>query len=322
VEISYTTPLRRAWQRMQAMLFRPFHLEHWLVLGFAAFLSNLIGQGGGLFGGKSGWTSNHDSSPRVAAAVEVARDKVLNFLQNPAVLVTIAVGLVFFAIVLLLMSWLSARARFVFLDEVASGRAEFLEPWHRTAKLGRSLFLFYAAFSFAWLVPLSVAGLTFRAQIVELASGTPLTLPSIGSVVFGAIVGGLLSLVLAFVSFLTREFVVPVMLLHDESAWSAWSRFGKLFGRRPGDFVAYTLFVMLVWTGVSVALVVAGVATCCIGLVLMMIPYVGSVLLLPVEVTAQAYPVEFLAQYGPEWDLFAARAPRSEEPGPAAPILG
>ena len=37
--ISLAVPLQRAWGRMERMLFRPFRLRTWFVLGFAAFLS-------------------------------------------------------------------------------------------------------------------------------------------------------------------------------------------------------------------------------------------------------------------------------------------
>ena len=151
-------------------------------------------------------------------------------------------------------------------------------------------------------------------------AGTGSVWPSLPGMVLGVGFALLLSLLLGFVSFMTREFVVPLMLMYDESASHAWTRFWPLLASRPGEFIAYTLFVGVVWIGVSVALVVAGVATCCIGLLLMMLPYVGSVFLLPVEVTSRAYGPEFLAQFGPGWDLFAARAPRAEEP--AGPPLG
>ena len=40
--VSYIEPLQRAWARAERMLFKPFRLEMWLVLGFAAFLSELF----------------------------------------------------------------------------------------------------------------------------------------------------------------------------------------------------------------------------------------------------------------------------------------
>ena len=40
----------------------------------------------------------------------------------------------------------------------------------------------------------------------------------------------------------------------------------------------------------------------------MVIPYVGTVLLLPLGVFNRAYSLHYLAQYGPEFDVFAGSA--------------
>jgi hypothetical protein len=37
-----------------------------------------------------------------------------------------------------------------------------------------------------------------------------------------------------------------------------------------------------------------------------MIPYLGTVLMLPILVFERSYSLYYLAQYGPEWDVFAA----------------
>jgi hypothetical protein len=320
VEISYTAPLRRAWQRMQAMLFRPFLLEKWLVIGLSAFMANLLRTGGGFLGWNNGFPSRHTSPPHAERALEAAHDQLLALLDKPVVLLLIAAGLVMAGILLLLCTWVGARARFVFLENVITGRGAFVEPWGRHGRLGHSLFLWYAAISFAWLLPIGAAAAPFWNSIVSALAGTGFVWPALPGVVIGIGAALLLSALLAFVTFMVSEFVVPLMLMYDEGASRAWARFWPLLMSHIGEFIAYTLFVMVVWMAVSVALLVAGIATCCIGLLLMMTPYVASVLLLPLEVTARAFGPEFLSQFGPEWDLFAARAPRAEDP--AGPALG
>ena len=320
VEISYTAPLRGAWQRMQAMLFRPFHIERWLVVGFAAFLANMFNSGGGLFSWNKGFGSHHDTLPQVGDQLQGLRDHVLTLLEKPLVLLVIAIGLVVFGIMLLVFAWASARAQFVFLDNVATGRGEFVAPWRRYGRLGRSLFLWYAAFSFAWLLPIGVAAYPFGNALAGVLRGEGWVSPPLAVMILGGAAAAVLVLLLTFVSFLMRQFVVPLMFRHGENATQAWARFGPLLSAHPGEFVAYALFVMVVWLGVAVAVLVAGVVTCCIGLALMLVPYVGTVLLLPIEITARAYGPTFLAQFGPEWDVFAAHAPRTDEP--VAPLLG
>jgi hypothetical protein len=41
MSVQYVPPLLRAWARAKRMLFSPFRLQTWFVLGFASFLSDL-----------------------------------------------------------------------------------------------------------------------------------------------------------------------------------------------------------------------------------------------------------------------------------------
>ena len=47
MNIQFFEPLTRAWERMKHILWRPFDLAKWLVLGFSAWLAGLAGSGGG-----------------------------------------------------------------------------------------------------------------------------------------------------------------------------------------------------------------------------------------------------------------------------------
>jgi hypothetical protein len=63
--------------------------------------------------------------------------------------------------------------------------------------------------------------------------------------------------------------------------------------------------------------------TCCCAGCLLLLPYLGTVLLLPVLVFKRAYPLYFLAQFGPEYDVFPPPSAAAPSPGlppmPAAP---
>jgi hypothetical protein len=41
----------------------------------------------------------------------------------------------------------------------------------------------------------------------------------------------------------------------------------------------------------------------------MIIPYLGTVLLLPILVFKRAYSLHYLAQYGPQYDVFPSATP-------------
>jgi len=67
-----------------------------------------------------------------------------------------------------------------------------------------------------------------------------------------------------------------------------------------------------------VAMAVVRVSTCCVGFALFAVPYVKQIALLPALATIRGIGPEFLAQFGPEFDLYAsAPAPASAPPAPA-----
>jgi len=71
---------------------------------------------------------------------------------------------------------------------------------------------------------------------------------------------------------------------------------------------------------VSAVVAAAGALTCCALFLVLAIPYVGTVVLLPVYVTARAFGPEFLAQFGPEFETWPAADPAPDpEPLPEAP---
>src|SRR5262249_18422489 len=126
---------------------------------------------------------------------------------------------------------------------------------------------------------------------------------------------------------LTSSFVVPIMYRHDLSATAAWSRLLGLMGENVPSFGLFLLFVFGLLVLVGLGIVAVGLLTCCVGFLLLILPYVGSVLLLPVTLTLRALSLEFLAQFGPEWSVFpqappvvpAAPPPPPPPPSPPAP---
>jgi len=111
-----------------------------------------------------------------------------------------------------------------------------------------------------------------------------------------------------------KNFVVPIMYKHRLPASRAWGRFLALFKQHLLHFVLYGLFIFVLSFLVFVAIVMAGLLTCCVGFILLIIPYIGTVVTLPVWYTLRAFSLEYLAQFGPEYDLFP---PIEDSPQPA-----
>jgi uncharacterized membrane protein len=123
---------------------------------------------------------------------------------------------------------------------------------------------------------------------------------------------------MSYISLFLRDFVAPIMYKHKMNATQAWGRFLSIFRQHPFQFVLYGLFVFILIVLAIIAIVLAGVFTCCIGLVLFVIPYIGTVLTLPVWYTYRAFSLEYLAQFGPDFELFPSLPPdTSSETAPA-----
>lgn len=103
------------------------------------------------------------------------------------------------------------------------------------------------------------------------------------------------------------------------SCSEAWKVFLGVFGKYPFHFIGYGLLVFLGMIAFAVAVVVAGVATCCIGWLVLIVPYISTVATLPVWYTYRAFSLEFLAQFGPEFDAFKRSGPAGIA-APEAPV--
>ena len=308
MSVEYFLPLERAVARMKALLFRPFRLETWIVVGFAAFLARLL-EGGG--GGTHGLRYLAGDRPGQDPGEGIER--VREALAEPFWLLVAGAVLVLVLVLGVLFTWISSRAKFVFLDDVVRERAAIAEPWRRYARLGDSLFLWRIVFLISVLAGTLLLAAPFVA--VSIAAGA--------SGASGLAVGTALLLLPAllawaiaatYAAFFLESFVVPIMYRHGLSATRAWGKFLPLFRANFWRFVLFGLFVFALFLGVALVLFVAGCATCCCGFLLMAIPYVGSVVLLPISAAYRAYGPEFLAQFGPEWSVFEPEPPPAEPP--------
>ncbi len=73
MNISYFDPLSKGWRRMKEILFNPFDMTKWFMLGFTAFLAGLLdGPGGGNGGNKFDKFDNRHNFDDVAEFPSIA----------------------------------------------------------------------------------------------------------------------------------------------------------------------------------------------------------------------------------------------------------
>ena len=311
--ISVVEPVSRAVDWATQVLFRPFNFEKWLVLGFCAWLA-LLGENGG---GTSNW-SEGDEVPSVDNGVREASEWVLAHLM----LILTVVGVLFvlcFALWLILL-WVSSRGKFMFLDGVVHDRAAVVEPWRRFRELANSLVVFRLIVGLLTLggvmaVLMTAAGLIWIGH----EPGDPDVFP-IAAVVLAIL--GIAGVVIVFclIRLAINDFLVPLMYLRNCRVTEAWRELRTLISSRPGVFLLYVLVRFLI----AVVAVTVTMLLCCLTCCLVLLPYVGTVILLPLRVFQRAYPLYFLGQFGPRYARFVTLGPEvdgtggSAQPPPAA----
>ncbi|MBV8201100.1 MAG: hypothetical protein JOZ15_10810 [Acidobacteria bacterium] len=313
-QLSVTAPIQPAIERVKHLLFRPFNLAKWFTIGFCAWLAQL-----GENGFNGGYVGRFPSSPHLPRASDLpggqgpgewwgqARDEVM---RNLSWIVPLAVVLAGLAIVIgVLVIWLSSRGEFMFLHCVALDRAEVEIPWRQHAGKAWSLFLFRLAIGLIAVGPalLLLAAIVFLAiRIFRHEAADPggwLALIAAALVLF--VVG----LGIAIVAKLTRDLVVPIMFLRGGTCREAWRELLALFRGEISMLVLYLLFQIVIGLAIGAVVLVIVVATCCLAGCLLAIPYLGTVVLLPIIVFKRAYSLYYLAQLGPRYDVFQPAAP-------------
>lgn len=318
--IRLTVPTSRAWARMKNILFNPFDIGKWFVLGFTAWLATLfegIGSGGSGGGDYSNTGSGNEEAQgvegsgtefkleEVKGAIEETYRNTLDWIQEHPEIMMIIGGLVLFVVVLLIvLAWVSCRGKFMFLDNVVRNRALVSQPWSEFKRQGNSLFWWKFGFGlFTSLISLAflVAAGWYTWGVLEAGQWLP---GNIGTLV--AIGGGFLffAILMTYIGVLLEDFVMPVMYEHKLSTTGAWMKFLPLHNRRIFRFVLYAVWKFMLGIVVAVAIIAFAFGTCCIGLLLIIIPYIGAVVLLPVTVFFRSLGPEYLAQFGDEWDVF------------------
>jgi hypothetical protein len=296
MRIAYFEPLGRAWERMKLILWRPFDLAKWLVLGFSAWLAGLAdGAGGG------GWKWMIDESDLPGRKVAYARGGSYQEIGEALVWLPL-IFIIFMAVaaVLLLILWISSRAKLIYLDNVVHNGAQIVEPWNRLRNLGNSLFLWRLGFIVSCGLVALVLLLIFFAPAATLSFSDALAELSYAAMVFGIIILICFGIVAAFVALMLEGFVIPIMYKFDLKATEAWRYFLPWLKRHPWQFVLYALFVLVLGIAFICIFGLMCLLTCCI----VALPYVGTVILLPFWVTYRILSLEFLVQFDPGFDLF------------------
>ncbi|MCK5565486.1 MAG: hypothetical protein KAJ07_09590 [Planctomycetes bacterium] len=319
--ISVIEPISQAIDKTKQILFDPFDIKKWLIIGFCAWLANML-QGGGGGGGGGNDNSNHNEF-----GIMIENALANNF---PLAITVISVSLILIITLIIVCLWLSSRGRFMFLHCIANNVAEVRRPWHKFRGQGNSLFLFRLSVVLTTSICGAIIGglIKLMATVFENSSTGGPNIVIIFTIIFASLITLPLVIIISVILKFTKDFVVPIMYLKGTKVLQAWSEFLNVLKCNKANFTIYILFQVLIFLCLLVIILLASCLVSCICgcllapllistamlspviLVVLIIPaillitYAINVVLLPVSTFCRSYSLLYLAQYGPEFDVF------------------
>jgi hypothetical protein len=300
MNIGYIEPFSRGWKHMTKALFHPFDLKKWFVVGFTAFLAELTD----FHGGGNSRVGEHGGHFRWGEFLEFPQRAREWLLENPGWMTLILFGVFLLLLLILLLIWLSSRGKFMFLDNVIHDRAQVVAPWNEFRREGNSLFLFRLALAVVMIVVFGAYVISCFAALYRLYQVEGESIALLGPLLWMILGLVVMLIITAYIELFLSHFVVPIMYRSRVTVLAAWSTFLGLLSTHLLLFIGYGLFVLALVILVVIGIVLAGLVTCCIGFLILLIPYINSVILLPVSYTFRAFSVEFLEQFGEAYRLF------------------
>ncbi len=295
--IEIFAPFGEAYELTKKILFRPFDFAKWLAIGLGAWLATFFGASFHYQSNKTNWHSRyfnfngqhslHDFPPWVI----------------PVVLLGSLVALALVALFL----WLNARGRFMFTDCIVRNRGAVVEPWREYRMEANSFFVFQLVIAFCALV--SFGGLAAALMISWYWSKAVLSVVLLSALF-------LVWILLVLLINLVTRFMVPVMYRRRCGAMEAFRVVWPLITSHLGVFILFVLFNIVLYLAAMILSCVAGCLTCCIAA----LPYVGTVVLLPVVMTLFAFPLCFIRQFGDSYDVWAVVRPIEALPPTIPPV--
>ncbi len=300
-DIQIFKPFGEAFELMKTILFQPFDLSKWCVIGFAALLAGHFAGGGGFspplpFGKNRhfphlpghGTGDLPQNWPWLAGAI--------------ALLVLVALVLI------LVLGWLRARGIFIFTDCIVHNHAAIKKPWREYRREGNSYFLFSLA---AMFVCLAIVGVGVGIGVLLFSM---IHIPQEARTVVFITLGVLFLfawICLMFIFALINYFMPVVMYIRRCRALDAFREVLRLIRTHAASFLLFALFGMVLFLALIVASTMVNCATCCCA----SLPYVGTVIMLPAFVWLRGFGFFYFRQFGPEYDVWSGQLP----PGPKSP---
>jgi hypothetical protein len=307
-KIEIFKPFGEAFELMKRILFQPFDLGKWFVIGFAAFLASLSG---GMHFNFTSFNRNQDWHWKFSS---MRHDMAPSMANLPAWVIPLVIVFVLVVLIIaVVLMWVGARGRFIFIDCIVRNRGAIQEPWREFRAEGNSFFLFSLLIALLLL-------------LVAVVMATPMLLPLL---LHGPNLLSRTTMIVWLVCFVTiifliafgwhgvSQLMVPVMYRKRCRSAAAFSEVMRLILDHPAPLILYFLFFVVL----VIAFVVVGCTAACVTCCLAAIPYIGTVILLPLHVLLYGFTLLFLRQFGSDFDVWGGISPLETPAPPPLPPL-
>jgi len=284
-----------SWEKMKEILFRPFDWGTWLVLTLAFWLAGL-GEGGFNLSFRN-LPTDRESMGVLLQPIQTAAAQ-LNLTTGIFILLIAAI-LFFFAVTIgLLLLWVRCRARFVVLDMLLRGaRAEsFGNRWKLFQKQGNSFFFTQILLTVLMVFcGICCGGGIFFALTLFLEKPENGGIDLVTGCLFAALIVilALLSIGFAIYLLLFQEYGALRMYRTDCPGAEALQELNRKLMERPWTFVRYLIGLLIYFVLVTLLIVLFSCLTCCIGGILLAVPFLSTMILLPLLYVRWQYSLEF-----------------------------
>jgi hypothetical protein len=299
--ISVLDPIEQAIGQVRQMLFTPFDLSKWFIIGFCAWLAYL-GQGGGPNFNFRLPDGRHPFGPD-GPEFSAIRESIISNL--PWVLIGAAIIIPIIIIISLVLCWLQSRGQFMFVHCVAGNVAEVVIPWKKFSRHGNSLFIFRIVLTII-SIPIILIPVAIGIFSGIALSQTGFCAAGVVGIVSAVLLMTIIITVFALTYKFTDDFVVPIMFLQTSSVVAGWRMFLTILGVNKARFALYILFQIVISMVIGVIILMICLVGCCFccASILLLIPYIGTVILLPLFAFKRAYSLFYLRQFGHQFDVF------------------
>jgi hypothetical protein len=252
--ISAVDAISPAFQHAKQQLLQPFRFSQWVRLAIVGFLAGELGSSGGC---NSHFNLPSTNYPRgsehfhgTGLPPQIAHHLAL---LSAFIVPLILMGLVLFVLFL----YVNSVMRFILFDSIIAKECHIRQGWVRRRHNGRRFFLWQLVLT---LIGFAVLILLIGIPVAFVWSAGWFERPS--DHLFPLILGGILLfllvlvfvVVMAVITVMTKDFVVPQMALEDISALEGWRRLWLLLKAETGGYAVYILMKIALAIAAAIAL--------------------------------------------------------------------